>query len=55
MGIIHQPTPSNPKSPQPESRPLEPGQSPSARNTEADPKRPNIQTPDTQREKSGER
>jgi len=55
MGTINQPTPSNPKSPQPDSQPLQPGGTTTSRPNTVDPERPNPQTPDTQREKSGER
>lgn len=49
MGTIDQPKPTQPKSPQPDQQPLQPG------GTQANPARPNIQTPDTQKEKSGSR
>lgn len=46
MAIIDQPKPTEPKSPQPEQRPLQPGQTPDGRTTSASPQRPNLQTPD---------
>jgi hypothetical protein len=46
MGTIHQPTPSNPKSPQPDQAPLQPGGPQTSRDNAADPNRPNFQTPD---------
>ena len=51
MAIINQPKPTEPKSPQPEQQPLQPGEGPRSRSTSADPKRPNPQTPDTQEER----
>ncbi|HVG25920.1 MAG TPA: hypothetical protein VND45_17315 [Thermoanaerobaculia bacterium] len=53
MATIDQPTPSNPKSPQPDVPPLQPGGPQISRNNAGDPKRPNYQTPDTQDEKIG--
>ena len=55
MGTIDQPKPSQPKSPQPDQQPLQPGGPTASRSNTADPKRPNVQTPDTQREKTGGR
>lgn len=55
MGTINQPTPSNPKSPQPDSPPLQPGGPQISRDNRADPDRPNVQTPDTQDENVGDR
>ncbi|MDQ3282991.1 MAG: hypothetical protein M3Q69_16445 [Acidobacteriota bacterium] len=55
MGTINQPTPSSPKSPQPDQQPLHPGGPQVSRNnTTADPQEPNVQTPDTQRDKTGQ-
>jgi hypothetical protein len=51
MATIDQPTPSNPKSPQPDTPPLEPGGPQISRSNTADPKRPNYQTPDSQHDK----
>ena len=51
MGTINQPTPSNPKSPQPDTPPLQPGGPPVSRDSAPEPNRPNFQTPDTQDEK----
>ncbi len=55
MGTINQPTPSNPKSPQPDQQPLQPGQSEISRDNTASPLRPNHQTPDSQKDKFGQR
>lgn len=55
MGTINQPTPSNPKSPQPDQQPLQPGGQAISRSNSADPKRPNHQTPDTQQDKFRDR
>jgi hypothetical protein len=55
MATIDQPTPSNPKSPQPDQQPLQPGGPPSSRSNSADPKRPNFQTPDSQHDKFKDR
>jgi hypothetical protein len=55
MGTINQPTPSNPKSPQPDQTPLQPGGPQVSRDNAADPKRPNYQTPDTQHDKFRDR
>jgi hypothetical protein len=51
MGTIDQPTPSNPKSPQPDQQPLQPGGPKVSRSSSADPTRPNHQTPDSQHDK----
>jgi hypothetical protein len=51
MGTINQPTPSNPKSPQPDQQPLQPGGPEVSRSNSADPARPNHQTPDSQHDK----
>ncbi len=51
MGTIHQPTPSNPKSPQPDDQPLQPGGPKVSRSNSNDPTRVNAQTPDTQHDK----
>ena len=51
MGTINQPTPSNPKSPQPAQQPLQPGHKVSNDN-QADPATPNFQTPDSQKDKT---
>jgi hypothetical protein len=48
MGTINQPTPSNPKSPQPDPQPLQPGGPQESRSNAGDPQRPNYQTPDEQ-------
>lgn len=55
MGTINQPTPSNPKSPQPDQQPLQPGGPQVSRQGSANPQRTNLQTPDTQDEKVGGR
>lgn len=55
MAIVDQPKPSEPKSPQPEQRPLQPGQTESGRIADSSPQRPNIQTPDSQQDKFGTR
>ena len=55
MGTINQPTPSNPKSPQPDQQPLQPGGPQVSRQGSANPQRTNLQTPDTQDEKVGDR
>ena len=52
MAIINQPTPSNPKSPEPTQRPLQPGQTPTGVPTDAPPQRPNFQTPEGQRDRA---
>ena len=46
MGTINQPTPSNPKSPQPDQQPLQPGGPAVSRDNAAETDRPNYQTPD---------
>ena len=51
MGTIDQPTPSNPKSPQPDTPPLQPGGVERSRGNTADPARVNYQTPDSQHDK----
>ena len=55
MATINQPTPSNPKSPQPDTPPLQPGGPAVSRSNSASPQRPNQQTPDEQKEKVGNR
>lgn len=55
MATIDQPTPSNPKSPQPDQPPLQPGGPQTSRNNAGDPKRPNYQTPDSQHDKLRDR
>jgi hypothetical protein len=56
MGTINQPTPSNPKSPQADAPPLQPGGPQTSRdNAGGDPDRPDYQTSDTQDEKVGNR
>jgi hypothetical protein len=51
MATVDQPKPSEPKSIQPEQRPLQPGQTDSGRSTDASPSRANYQTPDSQHDK----
>ena len=51
MGTINQPKPSQPKPTQPEQQPLQPGGPVPSRDNSADLKRPNVQTPDSQRDK----
>jgi hypothetical protein len=51
MGTINQPKPSEPKSPQPDQQPLQPSGPEISRSTSADPKRPNLETPDSQEDK----
>ena len=51
MATIDQPTPSNPKSPQPDQQPLQPGNVEKSRSNSADPTRANHQTPDSQHDK----
>jgi hypothetical protein len=51
MATINQPTPSNPKSPQADQQPLQPGGPAPSRDTSADTKRPNYQTSDSQKDK----
>jgi hypothetical protein len=48
MGTINQPKPSEPKSPQPDVHPLQPGGPKISKNNTADPARVNHQTPDGQ-------
>lgn len=48
MGTIDQPKPSEPKSPQADTPPLQPGGQETSRGNTADPQRPNYQTPDGQ-------
>jgi hypothetical protein len=55
MGTIDQPTPSNPKSPQPDQPPLQPGGPQVSRSNTANPDRPNHQTPDSQHDKLRDR
>ena len=52
MAIIDQPKPTNPKSPQPDQQPLQPGGPQVSRSNSPDPKRPNIQVPDEQKERT---
>jgi hypothetical protein len=54
MATIDQPTPSSPKSPQPDQQPLQPGGPPPSRDNSTSPERANYQTPDTQKDKIGE-
>ena len=51
MGTIDQPTPSNPKSPQPDQQPLQPGGPQVSRSNSSDPKRVQHETPDSQADK----
>ncbi len=51
MATIDQPKPSEPKSPQPDQQPLQPGGPPVSRSNSADPQRSNPQTPDSQQDK----
>ncbi|HYH06564.1 MAG TPA: hypothetical protein VEK11_05810 [Thermoanaerobaculia bacterium] len=55
MGTINQPTPSNPKSPQPDQQPLQPGNTKVSNDNQVDPTHPNHQTPDSQKDKFGQR
>ena len=56
MSTINQPKPSQPKAPQPDQQPLNPGATDSRANSSADPRRPNVQTPDDQSDRiSGRR
>jgi hypothetical protein len=48
MGTINQPKPSEPKSPQPDTQPLQPGGPQVSHDNTADPQRVNHQTPDGQ-------
>ncbi len=54
MGIIDQPKPTEPKSPQPDRRPLAPGQTDDGRMDSASTQRPNPQTPDAHGEEHDE-
>lgn len=54
MGTIDQPKPSEPKSIQPEQRPLHPGQTSVGDTRETTPSRKNPQTPDSQKDKFGQ-
>ena len=51
MATIDQPTPSNPKSPQPDQQPLQPGGPKVSRSNTSDITQPNPQTPDSQKDK----
>jgi hypothetical protein len=51
MATIDQPKPSEPKSPQPDQPPLQPGGPRISRPNTADPQRVNHQTPDSQHDK----
>ncbi|HEX8254611.1 MAG TPA: hypothetical protein VF846_15820 [Thermoanaerobaculia bacterium] len=51
MATIDQPTPSSPKSPQPEIQPLQPGGPQTSRDNSPSSQRPNYQTPDSQKDK----
>ena len=51
MATIDQPKPSEPKSPQPDQQPLQPGGPAPSRQGSADPQRSNPQTPDSQQDK----
>jgi hypothetical protein len=55
MATINQPTPSNPKSPQPDQQPVQPGGPTVSRSNTADPQRANHQTPDSQHDKFRDR
>ncbi|MGN6184111.1 MAG: hypothetical protein ACTHQM_10705 [Thermoanaerobaculia bacterium] len=46
MGTIHQPTPSNPGSPQPDQQPLQPGGVERSRSNEVRESAPNPRTPE---------
>ena len=50
MGTINQPKPSEPKSPQADTPPLQPGGPKISRDNTADPARVNHQTPDGQKD-----
>lgn len=52
MGTINQPKPSEPKSPQPSSPPLQPGGPTISHDNTSDSQRPNYQTPDGQSDKT---
>lgn len=51
MGTINQPKPSEPKSPQADTPPLQPGGPTVSHDNTADPARVNYQTPDGQKDK----
>jgi hypothetical protein len=51
MGTINQPKPSEPKSPQGDTPPLQPGGQETSRDTTPDPQRVNYQPPDSQKDK----
>jgi hypothetical protein len=51
MAIINQPKPSEPKSPQPDQQPLQPGDAAVSRSNSANQRQPNPQTPDDQEER----
>jgi hypothetical protein len=51
MATIDQPKPTEPKSPQPEQQPLQPGGPEISRSNSPTPQRSNIQPPDSQRDK----
>jgi hypothetical protein len=55
MGTINIPLPSNPKSPQGDQEPLQPGGPVDSRSNAPDPTRPNYQPPDEQKEKRDNR
>lgn len=55
MATINQPTPSSPKSPQPDQQPLQPGGPKVSRPNSSDVTRPNHQTPDSQHDKLRDR
>jgi len=52
MATINQPKPTEPKSPQPDQPPLQPGDPQPSRSSAGDTKRPNQQTADEQEERS---
>lgn len=54
MAIIDQPKPSSPGAVQPEQRPLQPGQTPTGRMSDASPQRSNPQTNDKNDERTEE-
>lgn len=47
MGTIDQPKPSEPRSPQADQRPLQPGQTDAGLNKQETPSRVNLQTPES--------
>jgi hypothetical protein len=55
MATIDQPKPSEPKSPQPDQQPLQPGGPEVSRSNSPTPQRANIQTPDSQHDKFRDR